>query len=53
MTSRFNHKYVAFIDGLYINDLCDTDNEEEFLEVVEEYGQESGFIAYVDDKRVR
>ena len=52
MESRYNNKYVAFLDTLYIIDLCDTDDEEEFLEIVEEYGQGAGFVAYVDGKRV-
>lgn len=53
MTSRYNHKYVAFIDGLYINELCDTDDEKEFFSIVKEYGQVAGFVAYIGDERLQ
>lgn len=53
MESRYSHKYNAFLDGLYIIELCDTDDEEEYLEIVEEYGQEAGFVAYIDGKEIK
>ncbi len=52
MTDRYNHKYVAFIDGLYIEELCDTDNIEEFTQICIEYGKSNGFRAFIDDKEI-
>ena len=52
LTSRYNHKYNAFLDELYIIELCDTDDLKEFLEIVKEFGNKPSFVAYVDDERV-
>jgi len=52
MTDRYSHRYVAFIDGLYIVDLCDTEDKAEFEEICKEYGNERGFVAYIDDEEV-
>lgn len=53
LTSRYEHRYNAFIDALYICELCDTDDKEEFDEVVREYGKENGFTAYIDGVEVK
>lgn len=50
--NRYSKKYNAFIDGLYIIELCDTDDEKEFFEIVEIYGKEPGFTAYINDKKL-
>lgn len=52
LTSRYEHKYNAFIDGLYICELCDTDNKEEFEEVVKEYGNANGFTAFINGEEI-
>lgn len=52
LTSRYTHRYVAFIDALYIVELCDTEDREEFEAICEEYKDENGFTAYIDDEEI-
>ena len=52
-TDRYTNNYVAFIDGFYIIDLCDTTDVNEFNAIVEEYGNEKGFTAYIDEIRIK
>ncbi len=52
MTSRYHNTYVAFLDGLYIIELCDTNDKKEFLEIVKEYGKYPGFVAYIKEERI-
>ena len=51
-TSRYEHKYNAFIDALYICELCDTDDFDEFYEECIMYAYTDGFNAYVNGIRV-
>lgn len=48
MTDRYSNKYVAFIDGLYIIELCDTNNIIEFFNILDKYENFPGFVAYVN-----
>lgn len=46
-------KYYAIIDKLYVEVLCDTDDEKEFAEVCIKWGQEKGFRAFIGDDEIK
>lgn len=51
-TSRYTHKYNAFIDALYIEELCDTDNFAEFVEMFQRFGHHRSFNGYVNETKL-
>ena len=52
ITSRYENKYNAFIDALYIVELCDTNDFAEFVEMFQTYGYNCSFNGYVNDTKL-
>ena len=50
--SRYHGKYNAFIDSMYIEELCDTDEFGMFIEMVHRYSYHPNFYAYVNGVKV-
>jgi len=48
--SRYENKYNAFIDSMYIEELCDTNNFAEFIEMYQRFGHHCNFCGYANNK---
>lgn len=52
MARRFHNKYTAFIDGMYVHDVCDTNDIYHFVEICQIYNYLPNFFAYANGKRI-
>lgn len=52
MKSRYSNKYNAFIDSLYIEELCDSNNIIQLIECSNQFGHMPNFYAYANNKKI-
>ena len=52
MTTRYFHKYNAFVDSMYIEELCDSDDIKYLIECSNEFGYLPNFKAFANNKKI-
>lgn len=52
LTSRYSNKYNAFVDSMYIEELCDTNDIYHFVEICQRFNYLPNFYAYVNDTKI-
>ena len=52
LKSRYTNKYNAFVDGMEIYELADTNDFIAFAEICNEYGHLSNFYAYANNVKI-